>query len=64
MAPEALESLTPEERHQVYKMLRIRAIAHVDGTLEVSGMLGVLDFSEPDAVYPCAFCIADAPGGR
>ena len=37
MAPEALESLAPEERHRVYRMLRIRAVAHVDSTLEVSG---------------------------
>lgn len=39
MAPEALESLTPEERYQVYKMLKVRAVAHVDGALEVSGAL-------------------------
>jgi hypothetical protein len=39
MAPEALINLTPEERHQVYKMLRISAVVHVDGTLEVSGAL-------------------------
>jgi hypothetical protein len=37
MAPEALNSLTPQERHRVYKMLRVRVVAHVDGTLEVSG---------------------------
>jgi hypothetical protein len=40
MAPEALDSLLPEERHQVYKMLRLRVIAHVDRTLEVSGVFG------------------------
>jgi site-specific DNA recombinase len=38
-APEALSNLTPEERHQVYKMLRVRAVVHMDGTLEVSGAL-------------------------
>ncbi len=39
LAPEILAGLTPEERHQVYKMLRVRAVVHVDGTLEVSGAL-------------------------
>jgi len=39
MAPEALSSLTAEERHQVYKMLRVRVTVHGDGTLEVSGAL-------------------------
>ena len=36
-APEALENLTPEGRHEVYKMLRVRVFAQVDGTLEVRG---------------------------
>jgi hypothetical protein len=39
MAPDALESLTLEDRYRVYRMLRIRAVAHVDGTLEVSKAL-------------------------
>ena len=33
-------ALTPEEGHQVYKMLRFRVSAHQDGTLEVSGVFG------------------------
>ena len=39
-APEALDGLTPEERHRVYRMLRLRASARIGGTLEVSGMFG------------------------
>jgi hypothetical protein len=39
MAPEALSSLTPEERHQVYKMLRLKVIAHLDGDVELAGDL-------------------------
>ncbi|HVF02498.1 MAG TPA: hypothetical protein VNA27_14340 [Rubrobacteraceae bacterium] len=39
MAPEALNSLSSEERHRLYKMLRVRATVHVDGTLEVSRTL-------------------------
>jgi hypothetical protein len=39
LAPEALESLAPEERHRVYRMLGVRAVAHVGITLEVGGAL-------------------------
>ena len=38
MTPEALESLTPEERHRVYGILGLGATITMDGTLEVSGM--------------------------
>jgi hypothetical protein len=37
MTPEALESLTPEERHRIYGMLGLGATITMDGTLEVSG---------------------------
>jgi hypothetical protein len=32
--------LGPEERHHVYKMLRLRVLVHKDTTLEVSGAFG------------------------
>jgi hypothetical protein len=31
-SPEALDSLTPEQRHHLYKMLRLRLVANEDGT--------------------------------
>jgi site-specific DNA recombinase len=37
IAPEALEVLAPEERHQFYKMLRLKVITNRDGSLEVKG---------------------------
>ncbi len=40
MIPEALDVLQPEERHRIYKMLRLRAVAFPGGSLEVSGALG------------------------
>lgn len=39
MAPEALANLTPEERHRVYEILKLRVVAQLDGTLEVNGAL-------------------------
>jgi site-specific DNA recombinase len=39
MAPEALDALGPEDRRQVYKMLKVRVTAYPDAQLEVSGIL-------------------------
>ena len=39
-APEALDGLIPEERYQVYRMLRLRAAVRIGGTLEISGLFG------------------------
>jgi len=40
VAPEALDSLAPEERHQFYKMLGLKVIVRPDATVEVSGHFG------------------------
>jgi len=37
VAPDALDSLMAEERHQFYKMIRLKVVSHSDGPLEVSG---------------------------
>ena len=37
MAPEALDALIPEERCQVYKLLKLRVNVYPDSSLEVSG---------------------------
>ncbi|MDP9476404.1 MAG: recombinase family protein [Actinomycetota bacterium] len=37
--PEALDVLTPEERHQVYRMLRLEVLAYADKSLKVSGAI-------------------------
>ena len=39
MVPEALDALTPEERRQVYGMLRLRIEVAADGSMEVRGVL-------------------------
>jgi hypothetical protein len=39
MAPGVLEALTPEERHQFYKMGGLEVLADADGSIEVSGPL-------------------------
>ena len=39
MVPQALDSLTPEERHQVYKMLRVEVVVDANGRVEVIGAL-------------------------
>ena len=39
MTPEALDALTPEERRQVYGMLRLRVEVAADGTMKAHGIL-------------------------
>ena len=39
MVPQALDSLTPEERHQIYKMLRVQVTVGPDWRVEVTGAL-------------------------
>jgi Recombinase zinc beta ribbon domain len=39
VVPESLDALAPEERHQLYKMLRLEVVAHPDKSLEVSGAI-------------------------
>ncbi len=40
MVQGALETLTPEERHHVYKLLRLQVVVSPDGPAEVSGTFG------------------------
>jgi transposase len=40
IAPEALDSLTLEERHRLYKMLRLEVAVRRDSSLEVRGVFG------------------------
>lgn len=40
MAPEVLDGLSPEERHQLYRLLRLKVVVNAERDLEVSGALG------------------------
>jgi hypothetical protein len=51
MVPEALDALTSEERHRIYKLLKLMVNLGADGTLEVSGALGdVADVSKRETL--------------
>ena len=51
VAPDALNSLTSEERHQFYKMLRLSVKVSSDGPLEISGAFGNdLAFCESETI--------------
>ena len=39
MVPEALDGLSPEERHRVYRMMRLRVEIAPDGGINISGTL-------------------------
>jgi hypothetical protein len=51
MAPEALDSLTPEERHQLYKILRLRVMAAADRSLTAEGMFGEFSVHEESSTW-------------
>jgi len=51
--PEALAGLLPEDRHRVYRMLRLRAVLAPSGDLELSG-----------DVMPVSFCRTETPCPR
>jgi hypothetical protein len=48
LVPEALEELSPKERHQVYRMLHLKVVAHLDATLEVSETFSGAEFGKKD----------------
>jgi hypothetical protein len=37
MTPEAIDGLAPEERHRIYKIMKLRASALLDGGIEING---------------------------
>ncbi len=50
LAPEAIESLTPEERRRVHEMFQLRVVVDPDGRVEVSGaFVEGTEFSELSA---------------
>jgi site-specific DNA recombinase len=51
MVPDALDNLTPEERHRVYKMLRLNIIMYADGLIEIAGAFtGLLEANPSNSV--------------
>jgi len=54
MLPDNLRILDPRERHEVYRMLRLRVAAYPDGTLLASGVLGEAEpVYTPETISPC-----------
>jgi hypothetical protein len=50
LVPDALEELSPEEHHQVYRMLRLKVVAHLDATLEVTGAFSEEGLGKSDSL--------------
>ena len=55
MAPETLDVLSPEERHRLYRMLRLKVLINPDRSLEVNGALVTepvqSEFMQPETVF-------------
>src|SRR5918997_4979666 len=43
LIPAILEPLVPEERHRVYRLLRLQAASGQDGNVEMSGVIGAIN---------------------
>jgi hypothetical protein len=64
LAPEALDSLTSEERHRLYRMLRLKVWVAKSGDLEIE-MAGVpIDDVEGDGCYTLEVTSIQTPGFR
>jgi len=71
-ASDSLSALTSEKRHQVYRVLRLRVSAKMDGLLEASGdvVVNPADVCSEERTYPrgrraeatCRACGGDARG--
>jgi site-specific DNA recombinase len=58
VAPERLDSLTPEQRHRFYKTLRLTVFVQPDGLLEVSWA------GDPEGTAICEMATLSRPGAR
>jgi len=64
MAPAALDGLCAEERHRLYKILRLKVTLNPDQSLGLSGALGS-EFIQTDPVPRCyirSMCARDYKG--
>jgi Recombinase zinc beta ribbon domain len=53
LAPGALDSLAPEERHRLYGMLRLKIVARLDEAIELSGdLVSAAEVSNVETTYP------------
>ena len=43
MTPEVLDGLAPDERHRIYKMMKLKATALLDGGVEINGVIAPTD---------------------
>jgi hypothetical protein len=48
VAPDEFDSLTPEERHGFYKMLRLKVVTNLQGSFEYSQST-----KRPELAFPC-----------
>jgi hypothetical protein len=56
LAPEALDTLSPDEHLQIYKMLKLKVFANADGSLELSGAFGDIYQSRETKSSRCLCC--------
>jgi hypothetical protein len=62
LVPQALDALDAEQRHQLYKMLRLRVVTIANGIIEMKGVLcGDVRFLESEMTRRCTTQFTQGP---
>jgi hypothetical protein len=62
LVPQALDALDAEQRHQLYKMLRLRVVTIANGIIEMKGVLcGGVRFLESEMTRRCTTQFTQGP---
>ena len=56
-APESLDAISPEEKHQIYKTLRMKVLVNMEGTVAVETVSGKVTECDQSSVNTGALCL-------
>jgi hypothetical protein len=57
IVPESLDVISPEERHQLYKTLKMRVLVNAEGTVTVETVLSEVTETDQSSVKMGALCL-------
>jgi site-specific DNA recombinase len=57
IVPESLDAISPEEKHQIYKTLKMRVLVNVEGTVTAETVLGEVTETDQNSVKMGDLCL-------
>ena len=57
VVPESLDAISPEEKHQIYKTLRMKVLVNIEGTVAVETISSKVTELEPSSVKIGDLCL-------